>query len=172
MYPERIQSVAVFGNDGADSAASAQLGTSTYCLQVTPSMSPALIVPKVDLISKKEVFGPLTRLLAGPSRADRGTLSSMETLKDVASLYGGKDGRIIRHEPQAAVASQTASATAVPEIENLPSYAILGFGNDSARSYAIFSKIRLSCHAWAPCLPSLQSPGRNVRGPAPALNNA
>ncbi|KAI7773016.1 hypothetical protein LA080_012493 [Diaporthe eres] len=159
IYPERIQSVAVVASDGADSAASAQLGTSAYCLLFTLSMPPALIVPKGDLTPKQRSSGLLLDCLRGLAEqttfklhlpttalskvqleslckaASSGALSSMEKLKDVASLYGGKGGRIIQHEPQAAVASQTASATAVPETEGLPSYDDLGFENDSPRPY-------------------------------------
>lgn len=170
IYPERIQSVAVIANDGSDSPTSARLGTSTYCIQFTLSMPPALIVPKGDLTPKQRSSGLLLDSLRGLAEqtsfrlhlpttalskaqleslckaASCGALSSMEKLKDVASLYGGKGGRIIQHEPQAAIASETASATAVPQTEDLPSYDDLGFESDSPRPYTTQSKILPPCH--------------------------
>ncbi|KAK7735434.1 hypothetical protein SLS63_003904 [Diaporthe eres] len=122
-------------------------------------MPPALVVPKGDLTPKQRSSGLLLDCLRGLAKqtsfrlhlpttalskvqveslckaASSGALSSMEKLKDVASLYGGKGGSVIQHEPQAAVASQTASATAVPETEGLPSYDDLGYENDSPRPY-------------------------------------
>lgn len=178
VYPERIESIALVAYEDGDDTTSAQLGTSTYCLQFTLSMPPALIVPKTDLIPRQRSSGLLLDSLRGLAEqttfklhlptttlpkaqleslcnaAFRGALSSMEKLKDVASLYGGKGGKIIQHDGQPAAASQAANVTAssaVPKTEDLPAYDDLGFGNDSPAPYTTQSKISLCCHAPTHC---------------------
>lgn len=164
IYLERLQSVELVDHDGPEDTTSAQLGTSTYCLHFTLSVPPALIVPKGDLTPRQRSSGTLldslrnlaeqttfnihvptttlskAQLEALCKAASSGALSSMEKLKDVASLYGGKGGRIIQHESKAAVASPVVSAAAVPKLEGLPSYDDLGFGNDPPRPYTTQSK--------------------------------
>lgn len=165
IYPECIQSVAIVAHNEGDDATSAQLGTRTYCLQFRMSMPPALVVPKGDLTPKQRSAGLMLDSLRGLAKqiafkvelptttlakaqleslckaASSGALSSMEKLKDVASLYGGKGGRIIQHERQPAIASGVATASAEPETEQLPSYDDLGFGHDSPGPHTTQSKI-------------------------------
>lgn len=170
IYPERLQAVQLVDHDGPEDTTSAQLDTSTYCLKFTLSMPPALIVPKGDLTPRQRSSGTLLdslRSLAEQTTfklllptttlskaqleslckaASSGALSSMEKLKDVASLYGGKGGRVIQHESKAAGASPVTSVAAVPKSEDLPSYDDLGFDNDSPRPYTTQSKTRPSHH--------------------------
>lgn len=165
IYPECIQSVAIVAHDEGDDTTSAQLGTRTYRLQFTLSTPPVLVVPKGDLTPKQKSSGLLLDSLRGLAEqttfklqlpttslakaqlgslckaASSGALSSMEKLKDVASLYGGKGGRIIQHDRQPAVASQVATAPTGPESEQLPSYDDLGFGHNSPGPHATQSKI-------------------------------
>lgn len=168
IYPECIESIELVGHDGGDDTTPTQLGASTYCLKFSLSTPPALIVPTTDLVPRQKSSGllldslralaeqttfklhlptttlPKAQLESLCKKASCGALSSMGKLKDVASLYGGKGGRIIQHERLPAVASQAATVTAspaVPKTEDLPAYDDLGFGRDPPSPHTTQSKL-------------------------------
>lgn len=153
IQPERIRTVALIEHDESQNAAVNKLGTGTCRLQFALDKSPSLIVPQGDLTPKHKnsrlVLDSLQALLRQTSfsvdlpsstvskarlvslceSVSSGNLRSTPRFTDVASLYGGKGGRVIEHESQAAVASGSARRAAGPKEESPPSYDELGMSS-------------------------------------------
>ncbi|KAJ4420543.1 hypothetical protein N0V82_004316 [Gnomoniopsis sp. IMI 355080] len=153
IQPERIRALALVERDGSEYTAASKLGTTTYCLRFDLDQAPSLIVPQGDLtpkhkhsrlvmdslrgLAKKITFCvdlpsstlSKARLVSLCESVSSGNVRSTPRFMDIASLYGGKGGRIIEHASQSAQASGSAPAFAGPEAESPPSYDDLGMSN-------------------------------------------
>lgn len=155
IQPERIRALALVERDGSQDTAASKLGTSTYCLRFDLDQAPSLIVPQGDLTPKHKhsrlVMDSLrslaqkttfcvdlpsstlskARLVSLCNSVSSGSLRSTPRFMDIASLYGGKGGRIIKHPSQPAQAPGSAPAFVGPEAESPPSYDELGMPSPS-----------------------------------------
>lgn len=146
IHPERIQTVAIVDDAEDKELATNQLATTTYCLQFVLARPPTLVVPQGDLTPKHKtsrlVLDSLqalakqtrcsvhlpsatvakARLVSLCEALSAGTLRSTPKFTDVASLYGGKGGRIIEHGIQPAASGPGSAAPATTEAESPPSY--------------------------------------------------
>lgn len=117
IHPDRIKAIQLVEDN--DAVATEKLGTGVYGLRIVMNRPPALIVPPVDLTPKQKRSGEvldslraLTEQIIFAVHIPSSTLSKMRLLSyceavsrggcrptpkftDVASLYGGKGGRII-----------------------------------------------------------------------------
>lgn len=117
--PENIHTLALAEDDGGMELASSRLDTITRCLRFNLRQPPSLIAPKGDLTPKSRasriVLDSLRALatqntfslhLSAAKTSDAqwtalcaavtsGSLRSVENFLDIASLYGGKGGRIL-----------------------------------------------------------------------------
>lgn len=120
--PENIHRLALAEDDGGMALAASSLGTTTRCLRFNLRKAPSLIVPKGDITprqrSSRIVLDSLRALatqtafslhLSAAKTSDAqwtalcaavtsGSLRSVETFSGVASLYGGKGGRVLKGE--------------------------------------------------------------------------
>lgn len=160
IYPERIRDLKLVEHDGSEGEASSKLGTATYRLQFALHKAPALIVPQGDLTPKHKksrvVMDSLQALtkqtkfcLDVPTSAatkarlaslcvavSSGNLQSASRFTDIASLYGGKGGRIIEHVSQSAMAPALAPPVFGLEVDSPPSYDELGVSGPIQPSFS------------------------------------
>lgn len=153
IYPERIRDLKLVEHGGSEGEVSSKLGTATYCLQFALHKAPALIVPQGDLTPKHKksrvVMDSLqaltkqtnfcldlptsaaskARLTSLCMAASSGNLRSTSRFTDIASLYGGKGGRIIEHVSQSAMAPALAPPVLGAEVDSPPSYNELGMSS-------------------------------------------
>jgi hypothetical protein len=153
IHWERVQSLAIAGSDDETGLlAATTLGTSVVGLQFQLQKPPALVVPNGDCTARQRSTGVVLDSLrslakeldftiylpaAEASRiglealcqaASSGRLRSIDRLYDVASLYGGKGGHVIQHEPRASESARSlpTNEPALPpssEVDDeLPSY--------------------------------------------------
>lgn len=149
--PERVRTVDLVEDDGGKELATGKLSSSTHCLRLHLSRPPSLIVPKGDLTPKQKTSRDLldslrslakqtsfsihipcstmakARLVSFCEAVSSSPVHSTPKFADVASLYGGKGGRVIEHDPEPAVTSGlTAAGT---EDQSPPSYDELGLSS-------------------------------------------
>lgn len=149
--PERVRTATLCGDDGGKELATRKLSTSTHCVRFHLSKPPSLIVPKGDLTPKQKnsrivldsvhalakqmsfsVHLPCStttkaRLLSFCKSVMSSTVQSTPKFVDIASLYGGKGGRVIEHEPRLAL---TPGPTAAEHVaQSPPSYDELGLSS-------------------------------------------
>lgn len=117
--PENIRALALVEDAGGMEVATSRLATSTRCLRFEMREPPSLIVPQGDITPKQKasrIVLDSLRVLAGQSvfsvhlpssraasahllalctQVTSGNLRSTEKFSDIASLYGGKGGRVL-----------------------------------------------------------------------------
>lgn len=146
IQPERIRTVALVEDDGGTDLATEKLASSTHCLQFALSRPPTLVVPKGDLTPKhrnsRAVLDALqalakqmcfsvhipsttmskTRLMTMCQFVSSNTVQTTLKFTDVASLYGGKGGRVIEHDVPAVVSAGPEPNYSEWEQQSPPSY--------------------------------------------------
>ncbi|PSR80309.1 hypothetical protein BD289DRAFT_69566 [Coniella lustricola] len=147
IRPEQIGTVVCVGcEDGVVSTSGSQ-STASYCLQFSLKKPPALIVPHGDLTPKHKSSRlvleslqalaeqtcisirmptakvPKPRLLLLCEAVSSGGVHSPSKFNDLASLYGGKGGRVYEHTPRLIVTEHHPSPEPTSSIdESPPSY--------------------------------------------------
>lgn len=166
IQPERIQTVAIVEEDAGKDLGIEKLASSTLCLKFVLSRPPSLVVPKGDLTPKhrssRSVLDALqalakqtrfsvdmpsatmskTRLMTMCQAVSYGNVQSTSKFMDVASLYGGKGGRVIEHDATAIFAAGPAPDYAECEEARPPSYEKLS-SSSPPQPQAAQSKIRV-----------------------------
>lgn len=156
VQPETIRRIEIVDDDDGIQLATSKMATSTHCMRLELSKPPTLTVPKVDLTPKNKQSGlmldslqalakqtslcvhvPCTtiskaRLTSFCLALSTPGLRSSPKFLDVASLYGGKGGRIIDYDPSKVVVS---SSAAEPEGLSPPSYDELGYSDPPRPSF-------------------------------------
>lgn len=147
IQPELVKTITVVEDDEGTQLAVDKLATSTHSLRLDLSRPPSLIVPKGDLTPKNKNSGVLLdslhalakhtsfsvhlpcstlakpRLVSFCEALSSGGARSSPKFLDVASLYGGKGGRIVNYDdPEKLVAPAYAPTATKPQGQSPPSY--------------------------------------------------
>lgn len=157
IQPERIRALVLVEHDGSKDTATSKLGTMAYSLHFDLDRAPALVVPQGDLTPKHKtsrlvmdslqaLSGKTTfcvelptstlskaKLVSLCESVSAGNLRSTARFMDIASLYGGKGGRLIEHASQFAKAPHSAPALIGPDADSPPSYDELDMSGPSQR---------------------------------------